>query len=138
MKRQLVSAILAYPSHLPEPVDLLHFIELKPFTRAWSSMKLGDDSLAGVQAEIMANPKLFPVVKGTGGLRKMRFSPDDWQTGKSGALRICYVYFEEFHIVTLNLVYPKTERLDLTSEEKKVVSEFIDRQRIAFSKGSYN
>ena len=125
-------------SHFPVSVDLLHFIEMKPFTRTWVELRLGDEALAAVQTMIMAQPKLAPVVPGTGGLRKMRFSPRDWQTGKSGALRICYVYFEEFHIVTLNLVYPKSQKLDLRAAEKKAVSDFIDRQRVAFEKGRYN
>ncbi|WP_437205865.1 hypothetical protein [Planctomicrobium sp. SH664] len=138
MKRQIVSAILAYPSHYPVPVDLLHFIEMKPFTRAWGELQLGDEVLAAVQTMIMANPKFSPVIAGTGGLRKMRFSPQDWNTGKRGALRICYVFFEEFHIVTLNLVYPKSQKLDLLPAEKKTVSQIIERQRNAFAKGRYN
>lgn len=38
--------------------------------------------------------------------------------GRRDALRICYVYFEEFGIVLLLNVYAKSEQDDLTEHEK--------------------
>lgn len=59
--------------------------------------------------EIMAGPKGHPVVKGTRGLRKMRYSPVSWSKGKSCALRVCYVYFERFKTIALAIAYGKNE-----------------------------
>ena len=126
------------PPILRNPVDLLHFIEMKPFSKTWAALRLGDEVLHALQTKITVDPKLPPVVPETGGLRKMRFSPESWNVGKSGALRVCYVYFEEFQIVLLALVYPKAERLDLTPEEKKALRNLIERQWDAFSRGRYN
>jgi hypothetical protein len=49
-------------------------------------------------------------VQGTGDLRKLRFLPETWPIGKSGALRVCYVYFEEVGEVLLVLIYAKSEK----------------------------
>lgn len=83
----------------------------------------------------MANPQAAPVVSGTDGLRKMRFSPATWSTGKSGALRICYVYFSEFSQVYLLTAYPKNEKSDLTAEDKVVIQALIREQRRLLSRG---
>jgi hypothetical protein len=87
---------------------------------------------------IMAHPKGHPVIRGTGGVRKMRFSALDSNSGKSGDLRVCYVYFEESHIVLLALLYPKSKKLDLTPEERKNLCILVERQRKALSNGRYN
>ena len=69
----------------------------------------------------MLSPKGAPVVQGTGGLRKLRFSPARWRQGKRGALRVCYAYFEDLKIVLLALVYPKNEKDDLSAAEREAI-----------------
>lgn len=101
-----------YPKHKLGPADLLHFIELKSFTKSWDELFADDeDSLEKLQVMIMCAPKQFPVVGGTDGLRKMRFARDGG--GKSGGFRVCYVYFEQFFTVLLILVYSKNESDDI-------------------------
>ncbi len=108
--------------------DLLHFIESSDFTAAWGSLGLDDeDDLTTLQLAIMAGPNGPPVIQGTGGLRKIRFAPPRWQTGKSGALRICYVYFEEFGIVYLVVVYRKGEKDDLSPHERTAIRSYIQK-----------
>ncbi len=75
----------------------------------------------------MCNPKGSPVVEGTRGLRKMRYAPTGWDTGKRGALRVCYVYFERFHTVLLAAVYLKGEQDDLSAADKVAINKAIDR-----------
>lgn len=101
--------------------DWLGFIELKPFTRLWDSLRLTDDDLWLVQVAILCNPKGFPVIPGTGGLRKLRFSPQNATSGKRGGMRICYAYLEEHRRVILALVYPKSQKDDLTEGEKRLI-----------------
>jgi len=67
----------------------------------------------------MLSPTSPPVIRGTGGLRKMRFAPPSWHTGKRGALRVCYVFLHEHAIVLLVGFYAKNEREDLTAQERK-------------------
>ena len=116
---------LIYERHAFRPHDLLTFVELRSFTKAWDDMGLTDDDLNTLQIGIMAMPKAAPVVAGTGGLRKIRFAPVGWSKGKSGALRACYVHFEDHGIVLLVLVYRKNERDDLSASEKRSIRRLI-------------
>jgi hypothetical protein len=117
---------LHYPKHALKPEDMLHFIELRPFSRNWKRLELDDElDLLALQLAIMAEPKRPAVIEGTYGLRKMRFAPEDWGQGKSGAVRVLYVYFEEFHVALLCVVYPKNERDDISAATKKAVNKAI-------------
>ena len=107
--------------------ELLYFVELRSFTSAWDELGLPEEELGALQLSIIANPKGGPVIKGTDGLRKMRYAPASGRTGKSGALRVCYVYFERFAIVLLVLVYPKSEQDDLPEAAKKRINQAIKR-----------
>jgi len=120
------------------PEDLLHFVELDEFRDDWESLGLDvEGDLWALQVMIMAGPKKSPVVEGTGGLRKIRFSPDRWARGKSGGVRVCYVYFEKHWTVLLVAAYDKTEKDDLTSEEKHGIKEYVRSIDRYFSERSY-
>ncbi|MGH7194726.1 MAG: hypothetical protein ACREJM_14500 [Candidatus Saccharimonadales bacterium] len=107
---------------------LLNFVELRPFTRRWTELKLDDEGdLAALQLQIMRAPTSGPVIRGTSGLRKLRFSPPSWRIGKSGALRVAYVYFADFGVVLLAAVYPKNVKADLTAAEKARINVAIER-----------
>jgi len=109
------------------PDNLLHFIETTEFTEAWAELGLNDEGdLAALQWSLMAGPKRAPVIRGTGGLRKTRFVPPHARVGKSGGLRVCYVYFESYGIVLLVLVYAKTEKDDLSLDECKAIKRYIE------------
>lgn len=131
-------ATLVYRSHQFEPEDMLGFIELKPFTRDWEGLKLTVEDLFVLQAAICAGPKVNPVIRGTGGLRKMRFAPHHWKTGKSGALRVCYAYFELYSIVLLVNVYPKSMKDDLSAEERKAIRKLLEHIEDSLSTQTYN
>jgi len=115
-----------------KPEELLHFIEFPAFSKAWEKeLGLGDDALAELQSLIMANPTVHPVVRGTGGLRKLRFAPTTWHTGKRGAVRVCYVYFQDHGAVLLLAAYSKSQKDDLTSTERSLISGAITRAKSA-------
>lgn len=123
---------IVYQSDGIRPEDLLAFIELRGFSDDWKRLGLDDDDLLGLQVAIMAGPRQPPVVAGTDGLRKIRFAPRRWKTGKSGAVRVGYVYFEEFGIVLLVVAYAKNEQDDLSASEKRAIRDLIRRQKQAF------
>ena len=50
------------------------FIQTTEFSKCWDSLGLDDDDLRRLEYEIVTNPKAGPVIRGTGKLRKMRFS----------------------------------------------------------------
>src|SRR6185312_7330716 len=77
------------------------FLHLDLFDEEWSGLGLGDGDLQELQSAILASPERYPVIRGTGGLRKIRFAPSREARGKSGAYRIGYVRFREFGFILL-------------------------------------
>lgn len=122
----VMQAGLVYPKHQFKPEDTLTFVHMRPFERAWDELGLSMVELHELEVAIMAAPTGAPVMPGTRGLRKMRFSPKRWHTGKRGGMRACYVYLEEHHQVLLALVYPKTQKDDLTAQDKKRINRVIE------------
>jgi hypothetical protein len=110
-----------------QPEDRLNFIELDWFVGSWEELGLSDVDLAALQILIMTDPRAGDVMRGTGGLRKLRYSPESWNTGKSGAIRVCYVYFEKYGIVLLCLAFRKNEMDNLSDTQKSSVKNVIER-----------
>lgn len=113
---------------MPIRRDLLSFIEARTFQSAWRRCGLTDGDLLALQIGIMVDPKSAPVIEGTGGLRKMRFSPPGTHRGKSGSHRVCYVYFEEYGIVLLVTAYDKKQKDNLSAAAKKTIRQMIEHQ----------
>ena len=100
------------------------FIELPIFRSRWKAMGLNDDDLARLQQELLEDPKVGPVMQGTGGVRKMRFAFED--RGKSGSARVIYVDFEVYDKIYLITAYPKNEKDNLTKEERNELRQLMD------------
>ena len=101
------------------------FIQTSEFTKCWES--LGYDiqtDLAMLEAEILSNPKKYPVIPGTGSLRKMRWSSNSH--GKRGGIRVCFIDFDRFETVYLITAYSKNETDDLTQAQKKTIKTLTD------------
>lgn len=109
-----------------EADHLLEFIELRVFTARWDALTSGDSDLQDPQYQIMEDPKAGAVVKGTRGLRKLRFAPAKGNQGKRGALRGCYVCFERHATVLLVIVYAKNEADNLPEAAKKRINVAIE------------
>lgn len=100
------------------------FIQTDEFTKNWERLGLTNDDLRRLELEIMKNPKVGPVIQGTGKLRKMRFAFEN--SGKSGSSRVCYVDFLIHETVYLITVYPKSEKDNLSKAERNEIKKFID------------
>jgi hypothetical protein len=130
--------ILRYPKHLIDPQDFLTFIELDDFIDDWKKLGLNDEEdIFALQIMIMANPEGSPVIEGTGGLRKLRFSSSRWKTGKRGAARVCYAYFKEYAIAILVTAYSHKEKDNLSPAEKRGIKTYLERINKYFSERSY-
>jgi len=121
-----------------DPQDFLTFVELDEFIDDWKSLGLNDDEdLFALQIMIMANPEGSPVIAGTGGLRKLRFSSSIRKTGKRGAARVCYAYFKEYAIALLVTAYSHEEKDNLSPAEKTGIKKYLERIHKHFSERSY-
>ena len=86
-------------------------------------MGLNDDDLRRLKEELLSNPKVGAVMRGTGGVRKMRFAFQ--KRGKSGSVRVIYVDFEVYEKIFLITAYTKNEKDNLTDSERKEVKQLI-------------
>lgn len=129
--------VLEYPAHWFDPEDFISFIELRPFSRSWEGLGLNDEDLRTLQVTLMASPKSGQAIEGSGGVRKLRFSPAKWPKGKSGALRVCYVFVEEVGIVILALVYEKGAKEDIGAAELPILRAAVERVKSALLKKPY-
>ena len=92
----------------------IEFVETSIFTRQIKELAT-DDELKDLQAELIAQPDKGDIIKGTGGLRKVRMAVGN--KGKSGSIRVLHVLAlaDKIYLV---LAYPKAVKDSLTAEEK--------------------
>jgi phage-related protein len=105
-----------------EPTAWPEIIELPAFTRRWVALGLNDGDLKALQTAILSGPERHPVVPGTGGLRKIRFTRPGEGRGKRGAYRVCYACFLDNGILVLAMVFGKNEQSDLTATQRKDIA----------------
>ena len=103
------------------------FYSTSEFDKQWEYMGLEDDDRRRLENEIVNNTTVGAVMRGTGGLRKMRFAFEG--KGKSGSARVLYVDFVVYERVYLIYAYPKGQKDDISSEERKVFKSLIDQAR---------
>src|SRR5436309_5248289 len=111
------------------PPDLPNFIQTSTFAQKWARLKLGDDDLRAMEAEIIGviatDDDRHPVIEGTGGVRKARFVPPGQSRGKSGAFRIIYLYLELHGVVYLLTAYGKNEKGNLSKRERNDIASLV-------------
>ena len=93
------------------------------FDKQWRAMGLDDNDLQALQIELLKDPQIGSVIKGTGKLRKMRFAFPN--RGKSGSSRVLYVDFVLAETIYLIFAYPKNEKDNLTDEERNNIKKMI-------------
>ncbi|MDT3282474.1 type II toxin-antitoxin system RelE/ParE family toxin [Shewanella sp. PP-He15 brown] len=99
----------------------MEFVETSIFTRQIKELAT-DDELKDLQAELIAQPDKGDIIKGTGGLRKVRMAVGN--KGKSGSMRVLYVLAlaDKIYLV---LAYPKSVKDSLTAEEKAKLKQIV-------------
>lgn len=109
----------------------LAFTETIIFTEQFHNLT-ADDTLYSIQNELLENPTLGKVIKGTNGARKARIGDAKRKIGKSGGYRYIYVYLEKAERIYLLLFYSKREQEDLTPQQAKQVGELVKRLKEAY------
>lgn len=99
----------------------LSFIETRIFTSEICSF-LSDRQYRLLQEQLLLHPTMGDVIKGSGGLRKLRCSGVG--IGKRGGLRIIY-YLDSPERIYLLFVYRKNAQEDLTHQQLKQLHTLI-------------
>jgi hypothetical protein len=104
---------------------VMFFIETSVFTKEIQRL-LPDESYRMLQSVLMLRPDAGSVIRGGGGLRKIRWNLPS--SAKRGALRVIYFWSPPDTIFML-FPYRKTDQEDLTAEQlkllRKMVKEFL-------------
>jgi mRNA-degrading endonuclease RelE of RelBE toxin-antitoxin system len=103
----------------------LTFRETSAFTRQITGL-LSDDELSALQWSLMANPERGDLIRGSGGLRKIRWPGSG--RGKRGGLRVIYYWHVPGELIFLLLAYPKNEQDNLSSDQIKVLKTYIQNE----------
>lgn len=74
----------------------------------------------------MDHPESGPVMRGTGGLQKARFSPESMAVGKSGALRVCFAVFRQYSRIYLVTFFSKNEADNLSAAERASAKSMLE------------
>jgi hypothetical protein len=101
------------------------FFSSSEFDKQWKRMGLDDENRRKLENEIANNPQIGAVIRGTGGLRKMRFAFEG--KGKSGSLRALYVDYVVFERVYLITTYPKSQKENITPLERELFKKMIEQ-----------
>ena len=94
------------------------------FSKNWDILGFDDEDLRILELSILEHPEKYPIMKGTGGLRKARISIG--RKGKSGGARVCFVDFIFVETVYLITVYGKKEKDNLSNAERNQIKKMID------------
>ena len=100
----------------------MEFIETQTFTRLVLEL-LTDDEYAALQRVLVENPERGDVIKGGGGIRKLRHALPG--RGKSGGVRVIYYWLRNDGQIYMLLIYPKSKKDTLTDRETALLREFV-------------
>ena len=91
---------------------------------------LPEDARREMEAAIVAAPEAAPVIRGTGGIRKLRWAGSG--RGKRGGVRAIYFWHAGPEAVYMLTAYAKADRDDLTAADRKALVRLvtaIERER---------
>lgn len=106
----------------------LLFVETEAFTERVRQL-LDDDTYRAFQNELVRNPAKGAVMRGCGGLRKVRVEEPRRGKGKRGGCRVIYLHIPEVERIDLLAIYSKETQDDLTNEQRKAMKAPAERAR---------
>ena len=98
------------------------FIETPTFTRMIVAL-LSDDDYAALQADLAVNPERGDLIRGGGGIRKLRGAAQG--RGKSGGIRVIYYWVRQDGRILMLLTYPKSRKDTLTAAETATLRRLV-------------
>lgn len=101
----------------------MEIVETSIFTRRVREL-LRDEDYRLLQLYLAAQPDAGMIIKGSGGLRKVRWSLG--ATGKRGGVRLIYYWSKSQDRLLMLLVYPKSQRDDLTRAQLNVLRQVVE------------
>ena len=96
----------------------MEIAETSIFTKEITKI-LSDDAYREFQEYLVAHPESGDVIKGSGGLRKIRWKVPG--RGKRGGIRTIYYYYHDESLLLMIYVYEKSKTSDLTPKQIEIL-----------------
>ena len=103
----------------------MELIETSTFTRQIAAL-LTDEEYGEFQSRLAAHPRLGAVIKGGGGIRKIRVAVGS--RGKSGGARVIYYWAVRRDVILLLYVYPKNVAANLTRKQIAQLAKVVKQE----------
>lgn len=100
----------------------MRFVETPTFTKAVQRL-LDDEAYHSLQVALMLRPEQGAFIKGSGGLRKVRWCRPGG--GKRGGLRVIYCWRPEERVFYMLYVYSKKDQGNLTPAQVRVLGALV-------------
>jgi mRNA-degrading endonuclease RelE of RelBE toxin-antitoxin system len=100
----------------------MRFVETPVFTAALQK-HLDDEQYRHLQIALMLRPEQGPVMRASGGLRKVRWAKPG--SGKRGGLRVIYYWAPVERAFYMLYAYSRTEQGDLTPAQTRVLGRLV-------------
>ena len=100
----------------------MRFVETPIFTKIIDGL-LDDEDYRKLQIALMLRPEQGPMIRGSGGLRKVR-----WATagaGKRGGLRVIYYWASKESVFFMLYAYSKNDQADLTPTQTRRLGQIV-------------
>lgn len=100
----------------------MRFVETPIFTKVIERLLSADD-YRSLQIALMLRPEQGPVIRGSGGLRKLRWARPGG--GKSGGWRVIYYWAPAEEAFYVLYAYAKNEQGDLTPAQTRALGQLV-------------
>ncbi len=100
----------------------MRFVETPVFTKRVKDL-LADEDYRTLQIALLLRPEQGPLIKGGGGLRKIRWAPKG--VGKRGGVRVIYYWQPDEQVFYMLFVYGKAIQEDLTPVQLRVLARIV-------------
>ena len=101
------------------------FVRLPEFERQCKNIGMTEDDIKEIESELLINPQVGAVMRGTGGLRKLRFALSI-DKGKSGGARVVYIDFMFYEKIYLITAFAKNEIENLRKAERNELKKLVE------------
>jgi len=86
------------------------------FIKKWNKLGYDDNDQEELESILADNPEAGNIIRGSGGIRKLRYSLPG-NGGKRSGARVCFYLQGSEGTIFLMLIYPKNEKNNLTKKE---------------------
>ncbi len=103
----------------------MKIVETPVFTKRVKTL-IPEEEYRKLQNELILNPERGKIIKGSGGLRKIRWSIPG--KGKSGGVRVIYYFVIQRETILMLFVYTKSDQEDLTKDQLKILKSLVKEE----------